>query len=400
MKTVLIISQYFPPDVTAAAYRVGETVRLLKERGCNVHIVTSTPHKGGLDADQAQGFAADELTRVAVNALDGGGIRKYLAQYLGFAWGALRASLRQGRKTRFDVIWLTSPPLFVVLCSLVLKHALKAPVVLDVRDIWPESAVAIGKVRRGSAMERVGKVLEWVAYRHCNALTCVSQPMKAYITARTTKPVFVVYNGILRNAVAESPSSTVARGAFCYAGNLGHAQGLDGVLRAFARVRESAVDGECKLHLVGTGALEHELRQLASELGLSNSVEFHGALPKVRALETMRRAGVLLIPLVDSLAFSLTIPSKVFDCMAIGRPIVAAIRGEAAAVLRETGGNIVVEPGDEHALSEAMIEAMAQWERLSELADKNRGLVLERYSREAATDVLIEALDVAVSNAR
>jgi glycosyltransferase involved in cell wall biosynthesis len=392
---ILVISQYFPPDITAAAYRIGDTCKLLKEWGHEVRVVTTTPHKGGVDEAKI-GLLPEEIHRIEVMPLEKRTARAYIEQYLGFVVRAFFAAMRLRRTFDYDVVWATSPPLFMALCTIPLRLCARRPVVLDIRDLWPESAVNIGKVRRGSLMERVGKVLEWAAYRWSDRITCVSQPMRAYIEKRTKRPVSVVYNGAPRSQLGGATGPAPDPDVFCYAGNLGYAQGLDVMLDAFAAACRSPAMASARLRLVGTGAVEGDLRAQAEHLGILGRVDFLGVRPKREALELMSQSGALLIPLMDSPAFALTVPSKVFDYMGLGRPVIASIRGEGREILELTGANIVVDPGNPSALADAMVRTRTQWQSMMELAPANIALVSDRFSRESAVEELQRSLQAAI----
>ena len=401
--SILIISQYFSPDVTAAAYRISDTYKILRARGHRVRVITSTPHKGGLDTDAIEDIPRHEVLRVNVKALANRSSGAYVAQFLGFVWHALLKALSLRRTFQYDVVWASSPPLLVALCTIPLRTITRRPVVLDIRDIWPESAVNIGKLRRGSLAERLGKLLERQAYLCSDGLTCVSRPMQRYLQARSSVAVDVVYNGSPESqlSIGSADLRGIDRSVFCYAGNLGYAQGLDGVLHAFARfAARDALGNRPSLRLIGTGALEAELRELAATLGIADRVHFLGVRPKREALELMAGSGVLLIPLVDSPAFDLTVPSKVFDCMAIGRPIVASIRGEGREILESTGANLVVEPGDIEGLAAAFTRMHQDWDGFMSASEANVDVVRSRFSREASVSVLEQALSRAVSRTK
>lgn len=395
MKKILILSQYFPPDVTAAAYRISETARILKEKGHDVVVITSTPHKSGQETLNESAFSKEEVIRVPVKPLSGQGVKAYLEQYLGFAFKALWEALRLRKHFSYDVVWVSSPPLFVVLASLSLQVLTRRPTVLDIRDIWPESAVGIGKVQRGSLMERVGRWLEVAAYRYSRSLTCVSKPMKEYIGKHTERKVDVVYNGVLLEHTG--PRDSAVSGdtqvfVFCYSGNLGYAQGLESVVTAFAKaLKNPAMDGS-RLDIVGTGVLEGDLRQQVGRLGVDDAVRFHGVKPKAEAMAIMGKSNVLLIPLVDSDAFEMTVPSKVFDCMSVGRPIVGGLRGEGADILAESGANIVVPPENVEALSDGFVKMRKEWDERAGRALENVRIVKDRYTRKISVDVLEAAL--------
>ncbi len=392
---ILILSQYFPPDVTAAAYRIFETAVLLKKRGHEVVVITSTPHKGGQETLDESVFSDQELIRVSVQPLSGQGVKAYLDQYLGFSFKALVQAIRLRKRFSYDVVWVSSPPLFVVLASLGIQLLTRRPSVLDIRDIWPESAVGIGKVRRGSLMETVGKWLEVTAYKYSSALTCVSKPMKEYIKKRTKRKVDVVYNGVAMDLSVSKDLSAPddSQGlVFCYSGNLGYAQGLESVVTAFAEAMKKPVMEGARLDIVGTGVLEEQLREQADTLGLTGRVRFCGVKPKSEAMTIMSRANVLLIPLVDSDAFEMTVPSKVFDCMSIGRPIIGGLRGEGAKILEESEANIVVPPEDVYAYSCAFVKMCEEWNERSDRAYENEQIVNEQYTRQISVDVLEKAL--------
>ena len=392
----MILSQYFPPDVTAAAYRISETARILKEIGHDVMVITSTPHKGGQETLDESAFSKEEVIRVPVQPLLDQGVKAYLDQYLGFAFKALWQAIQLRRHFSYDVVWVSSPPLFVVLASLSLQVLSRRPTVLDIRDIWPESAVGIGKVQRGSLMEKVGKWLEVAAYRYSRALTCVSKPMKEYIGKHTERKVDVVYNGVLQEHIADPRDSVLSDDTqvfvYCYSGNLGYAQGLELVVTAFAEaLKNPAMDGS-RLDIVGTGVLEDDLCQQVDRLGVADSVRFHGVKPKAEAMAIMGKSNVLLIPLVDSDAFEMTVPSKVFDCMSVGRPIIGGLRGEGADILAESGANIVVQPEGVAALCDAFVKMQVEWGERSGRAKENVRIVRDRYTRQVSVDVLEKAL--------
>lgn len=392
---ILCISQYFTPDVTAAAYRISESVNLLRANGHEVYVITSYPHKSevslGKDVEQAE----THVIRLPVGAIKGSGVRDYLEQYLGFAARSLFAAMKLRRKHKIDVVWASSPPLFVGITTLLLRLFYRVPVVFDIRDLWPASAVDIGKIRAGSLMERAGSWLESMIYRRSSALTCVSDSIRTHIRSKTQRPVEIVYNGVLMENVRHSVAEDVSPKTICYAGNLGHAQGLDVVLAAFERLLKTPGHADCRLRLIGGGAVEAELKASVQQQGIGASVDFVGVLDKSAVFGELEKCGVLLIPLMDTKTFENAIPSKIFDYMAVGNPIIATVRGEAAVILGQSGGNLVVAPGDVDALYAALCEMEQDWPQYAQRARHNIPQVKQNYSREAATAVLQRVLATA-----
>lgn len=384
---ILIVSQYYAPDITAAAFRISETAALLRLRLHDVKVITTEPHKSEMTFAR-QADAAEGVHRVPVAAYAGGGLVAYLVQYLSFVARAIIAGLRL-RKTgwRPEVVWVTSPPLFAGLAGWILSRTMRAPMVLDIRDIWPESAVAAGQLSQDGAGFRLGKLLERFLYDRAAAVTCVSNPMCAYIATRTRTPATVVYNGVLvGNAPDPAPEQT--RDRILYAGNLGRVQGLEVLLQAFARLSAKGLLSGWTLDLIGTGAQEAALKAQASGLECRDTIRFHRPMPKAQALAEIACSRLLFINLMDQDVFDLTIPSKVFDYMLMNRPILCGVGGEGLAIIEETGGNVPFTPSDVDSLCDAIERAAANMSHYEALAAGNSRIVRDRYSREAATDAL------------
>ena len=390
---ILIIAQYYNPDITAAASRITETADLLCETGHNVTVVTATPHKSNVsDYDVYDENALATILRVKVGAGPQQGAWGLIKQYLGFSIGALLKVVRNLRVISPDIIWISSPPLPVTMASLVLRFFFRVPVVLDIRDIWPESAVNIGKIKRGSLLERLGKKLERLSYNHAEEITCVSSNMKDYLDERTSNKVTTIYNSVGRLQMEKLYRSSPDPDIFCYAGNVGHAQDMEILIRSFSLARQDHAMTASTLYIVGDGAVLNDVKSLASELNLMNCIKFFGALPKEVALDKMHEAGCLLLPLKDAPAFRITVPSKVFDYMSMSRPILANISGEGATIVDRCAANEVVSPGDILEFSQAMIRIRKDWDSRFSLAQMNREIVAKDFTREEQVNKLEKIL--------
>lgn len=381
---ILIISQYFMPDITAAAFRIGETADILARNGHALSVICAKPHKSSVNVTDEE--STYPVKRIGIRPLNGGGLVNYLLHYFSFVAGAMASGFSVARRFRPDVVWATSPPLFVGIAGVFLARVTGAPLVLDIRDIWPESAAGAGQISEKGLAFRFGRVLERWLYRRAAAITCVSAPMARYLAEASQRPVTVIYNGARRSALGEA--STTDAGptgkTLVYAGNLGHAQGLETLLSAFDTVASTEAGAGWTLELIGSGALDPQLRSQAAAARNGERIHFLGTLPKPETLKRMSRSGMLFLNLNDDPVFELTIPSKVFDYMLAARPIVAGLKGEGAEILARTGGNILFAPSDHADLCRALDEAFQRCEELSSLARANRSVSLENYSREQA----------------
>ncbi|MDZ7771625.1 MAG: glycosyltransferase family 4 protein [Balneolaceae bacterium] len=400
---ILIVAQYYTPDITAAAFRMGETAELLRKAGHQVRVITTWPHKADVEVTSAEEGVA--RVRLVPEQVGEGGLLRYLAHYLSFVPGSVLKALKWrlgGWKP--EVLWVSSPPLFTGLSGRIIQLLTGAPMVFDVRDIWPDTAVAAGQLSGDGRAYRWGRWLERRLYRAADRLTCVSRPMKAYLEEESGgKPVSVIYNGVAgdnSSATGTAPEAKEPRPSdsktLVYAGNLGHLQGLDVLLEAFHRLRTQQSGGAAaswQIRLIGGGAEEEALRRLTRELGLEDQVHFEGVVSREKAARALREADLLFFSLKSHPVLEKTIPSKLFDYLQAGVPILGGVKGEGAQILQETGANLTFEAGDAADLAHTLREAFEKHTSLQARAPRNRELVSQRFGREAMTRKLISVFE-------
>lgn len=410
---ILIIAQYYRPDITAAAFRIAETAELLAERGHAVTVVTAEPHRtqaadvpGGGDAPEDLKEVAQQdqrqsprVVRVAIEPFSTGGMKAYLRHYFSFVIRARRRVAELiGDGYAPDVVWTSSPPLFVGLIGTKAARKAKAPMVLDVRDVWPDTAVAAGQLSESGMGYRLGKTLERYLYRRAAAISCVAQPMADYIQRELAgarvdaeaKQIAVVYNGAGGRQTDSSPPepSRAPEKVIVYAGNLGRLQGIDSLLHAWAASNE-ARDLGWRVEIIGDGVLAPELKELTRTVGIADTVHFRGVVSKEESVKATTRAGILFLNLLPNAVFDLTIPSKLFDYLATGRPIIGGIRGEGRSLLRELPGNAIPAPSDVRQIAEA-IATLVSSQDWSAPRVENIAAAGERFSRSRNTARLEE----------
>jgi len=395
---ILIVAQYFPPDITAAAFRIFDTARLLEAAGHEVHVITAQPHRSQANGDSTAEYDSQisRVWRTRVAHLNGGGFLDYIRHYVSFMTGGTWLGLRDLRaRWKPDVVWASSPPLFVGLSGVALARLFRCPLVVDIRDIWPASAVGAGQLSAKGRAYRFGTKMEQYVYDKAAHITCVARPMREYIGTRTKTPVTVVYNGARASDVA---ACDVSNGegderTLLYAGNLGRAQQLDLLVRAWANVTRRNGAARWTVKLLGSGALEEELRGLAVDLGVSESLTFLPPVCRRDAMQQMSRAAALCVSLRPDEAFERTIPSKIFDCMAVGKPVLAGVSGEGRAILESTGANLCYEPGNQQGLEDALERLRRDYRSLRQSAHRNSQAIRKSYTRERAVATLRGVFD-------
>jgi glycosyltransferase involved in cell wall biosynthesis len=248
-------------------------------------------------------------------------------------------------------MFASSPPLPGVLTAAAAAVLRRTPVVVDVRDVWPAAAQALGELSHPGLVRAFERAEAWL-YRRAARVTATTRPFCVHID-RTAGPGVSVHlpNGALDELLdlPSRPPSHHNGFVVGYAGNLGIAQGLGIVLDAAEHLR----DADTRFVLVGDGPLGQQLRREHATRRLSN-VEFRPSIPVSQVGNFLQECDALLVPLSNHPILADFIPSKLYDAMAVGRPAIVATRGEAAALIRETGGGLVVPPEDGAALAGAV----------------------------------------------
>jgi len=392
-KRILFVSQTFPPDVTAGAFRIRETAVWLKRFGFEVTVLTAWAHREQAEeGDEVSVLEGIRVVRAPIIRIgDRGGIW-YLLQFLSFMvtaflWGLICTP------ARFHYVIASSPPLFVGVSSWLLAKLKRAKFVLDVRDLWPDSAVATGQLPAQGMPLKAGRWLERFLYQRARLITCVSKVMQDVIKERVGghRRVEVVYNGADVELAAQTKKSSGTAGdqaelkTIVYAGNLGRSQGLEVLIKAANEFPE------VQFRLIGGGVRKRALEELSRQLELEN-VQFLGPYPKQKVLALMSEASALFLHLKDDPVFATTIPSKVFDYLRVNRPILYGIRGEGAELLGSLPGNIPFEPDNVDSLVQAISKLKTQYPHYLQLAQQNSYLLLH-FTREAMARKLFGLLE-------
>lgn len=387
---IAFLTEYFPPETNAAASRVFERARLWAGQGHDVTVITTVPNfpEGRIHPDYRNRWRQEEV-RDAVRVVrvksfvhpNRGRIRRTLDQ-ASFMPGALLAALRLVRP---DVVVATSPTLFAASSACLTGIARRIPFVLEVGDLGSASIHAVGAVRARRLLGAVERLEAFLCRRAARVIVQTSRMKQAVVDAgwAEEEKVAVITNGVdvdrFRDvAEAYTPHRRTGRFVVGYIGTIGLAHGLDVVLEAAAHLSDSTIE----FHLVGTGAARAGLETAARNRGLTN-VHFGGPYPRHRITEAWASVNLALVSLKDHPTFSTVVPSKIFEAMACGVPVLlAAPEGEAAALVRRHDIGTVIPPGDAPALVDAVKRLAADPDRLHRQSENARRAVVQ-YDRPA-----------------
>lgn len=389
---VLVVSQYFRPEVGATQNRLGTFVDGLVDRGHELTVICEQPnHPEGVFA---AGFGrrpvmterAGSLTvrRTWVAASPRKTTARRLAFYGTFAAGA--AALTAAAR-RADVVFTSSPPLPGALAAAAVAAARRLPFVLDVRDLWPAAAEALGELSNPRVLRVFERAERWL-YQQAARVTATTRPFCRHIDRVAGRAISVhLPNGALDELV-DLPSAAPPTGPFTvgYAGNFGIAQGLGIVLDAADELR----DRDVRFVLAGAGPLQNELRHERDRRGLS-AVDIRPGVPVADLGALLLSCDALLVPLRDHPLLADFIPSKLYDAMAVGRPALVAATGEAAALVRRHGCGIEVAPEDGAGLARAVRALMTDRHSAHRMGAAGKAAAAA-YARSRQVDRLAEVL--------
>jgi colanic acid biosynthesis glycosyl transferase WcaI len=352
MKRILLLTQWFDPEPTAKGLPFA---RELVRRGYDVEVVTGFPNYP--DGKLYPGYRMAWLKRETIEGVritrlplypshDASALRR-LTTYATFSAAATWYCLFGAR--RADVVYVYQLLSTGVVAALI-KTFRGSALVFDVQDVWPDALRATGMVNNERVLAAVGRVARWV-YRRADAVVVLSPGFRRLLIDRGVPDpkIEVIYNWCDEAAlVAPSPSSpelAAAKGEFrlVFAGNMGKAQSLGAVLDAADRLKT-----ECaRVHFVfvGGGVEVENLKAIAGSRALTN-VTFLPRMPMNRVGEVLQSADAVLVHLKDEPIFARTIPSKIQAYMALGKPILVAVHGDAAELVRQAQCGVEATPED------------------------------------------------------
>jgi len=402
---ILYVSHYFPPEMGAPAGRVAGLGRAWAAAGHEVHVLTGFPHHptGQIPPEYQRafrrGFLREQLDGVQVHrtwifpAANRGKIRRSLNYGSFMASAVVAGSLAVPQP---DVVVATSPQLLCAAAGALLAGRFGVPLVMEVRDLWPESLVAVGASGSRSplvaGLERVAKGL----YRRAAHIVTVTEAQREVIV-RSGIPagrVSVVPNGVDRSFLSAGAAGGVASGAadapfvVTYIGTIGMAHHLETLLEAAAELRR---DSRFRFRIVGEGARREALESQAREAGLTN-VEFCGQRPRGEVARWIAESSACAVLLRRSDVFHTVVPSKMLEIMAVGRPILLGVEGEAKALLERAGAGVAIAPQNAAQLASAIRTLAADPARSREFGESGRRFVEREFAREKLAERYVNLL--------
>ena len=299
-----------------------------------------------------------------------------------------------------DVVWGTTPPIFQSFTAWLVARLKGKPFVLEVRDLWPSFAIAVG-VLRNKTLIRLSLWLEKFLYTHADCIVVNSPGFIPHIQSRGGKNTLLVPNGAdpLFFSTAEQDRSRLYpewNGKFVvlYTGAHGMSNDLGIVLQS---AKELESERDIHFVLLGDGKEKPALKEQAARMGLKN-LEFRDSLPKTAMPAVISAADACLAILKPIDMYKTTYPNKVFDYMACAKPIVLAIDGVIREVVETADCGIFCQPGDSQKISEAILKLYRDPAAARNMGLNGRRYLEEHFNRQKIADDFIGIMEEMVGN--
>jgi glycosyltransferase involved in cell wall biosynthesis len=400
-----LVSHYYPPEVGAPQARLSEMARRWAERGHRVTVLTGMPnHPTGVLPDAYRGAVVRREERDGVRVLrswlyatpNEGFLKKTLGHLSFMVTAVVLGMPRAGRP---DVVVVSSPTFFAILSAWFIARVRRARLVVEVRDLWPAIFVELG-VLKNRMLIRLLERLELAMYAAADAVVVVSEGFRDDLVRRGVPEdkVVTIRNGVDLDRFDPghvAPTGTRERlgcregeTLVLYIGAHGISQGLATVVEAASYLQDAGVH----VALVGEGADKKAVAARLAGLGATNVTMLPG-VTRDEVADCLAAADICLVPLRDVPLFDTFLPSKMFELMGAGRPVLGSVRGESARILGEAG-QLVVPPGDAQAIARAIRDLAGDAPRRTEMGRTGRTYVEAHFDRRVLADRYLELLEL------
>lgn len=387
---ILVVSQYYYPE----QFRVNDICEELARRGNTVTVLTGLPNypKG----EVYEGYRNGKNRKQTINGVNvvrcsmqprKTGVVNLAINYVTYAVNASRMAKKL--QNVFDVVFVYQmSPVTMAFPAITVKKKFGIPIVLYCCDLWPASILDVN-IKRDSILYKMVKRISSYIYNSCDEIIVTSPSFQDYLqiecAVKNVKMDFVPQHA--EDTYTEDSCSAVDNGIvdFMFLGNIGLSQNCDCIIKA-----ASLLDKELpfKIHFVGAGSKLEDLKKMVDDYGLNEKVVFHG----FQKMETLpgfyAMADACLLTLAYDSEVGLTIPAKLQGYMAAGKPVVAAISGDAKKIINESECGYQVEAGDYEGLAKIMLKVVNNPLQLREMGENGRMYFNKYFAKKPVIDKL------------
>ncbi len=389
-----LICHYYPPEIGAPQARLSEMAGEWVKQGHDVTVLTGFPnHPTGVIPSEYRGriFMEEIVNNVRIwrhwlYATPNEGFFKKTLAHISFMMSLILFSLFRGERP--DIIIVSSPNFFSVISAFIISRLRRVPYIFEVRDLWPGIFIELG-VLKNLYIIKLLEAVELFLYRKAALVVPVTNGFAEDMIRRGIPPhkINVITNGVDLDKYKPCQGNTdllrkeielpADKFVVLYIGAHGISHGLSRVLEA-----AGGLQAERDIHFlfVGEGAVKPALVNLAKSRQLQN-VTFLPGQPREKVINFYHLTDICLVPLRDVAGFSTFIPSKMFEIMACGKPIIASLRGESADILMKSGAALIIPPENPEELVRAIKVLKSDPQRCGQMGQSGRTFVENNYDR-------------------
>lgn len=406
-KKVLIVSSLFYPEIAANSKRMTHLALALKESGYDISVLTALPYypTNYVSPEKGKWLFKDDYCGIPVirsyifrsNKYEN--ILKRILSFLSFMISSILASFQI--KGRFDTVIVISPPFTAFFSGYIISKIKNAALILDIQDIYPETLVALGFLKN----KIIIALLEWVEkffYKKAARIAVISNGFRYNIIKKgadqscvkiipnwVDTELFKPNNDISLNGNLRSKYNLDNAFVVMFAGTMGFAQGLENIIRAANILKEYR--DKIKFVLLGDGVEKKNLMQMVEEFSLTN-ICFIPPVPNSQIPEFLSIADVCLVHLRKNELYKITIPCKIYEYMAMEKPVIIGVGGDALDLIVNSGCGIGTEPESPDDLAGAVLELYNNSDIRMRMGENGRKSAVANYSKEKIISQYIDLI--------
>lgn len=357
---ILLLTQLFEPEPT---FKGLVFAKALQAKGHKVEVLTGFPNYPGgkvYSGYKISWYKKEILDGIVIHRAplypshDSSALKRIL-NYTSFGLSSAIIGLINTRD--IDVIYSYHPPLTTSISALILSYFKNIPFVVDIQDLWPDTLSATGMLTNKSILRIIAKICE-LLYKKADKIIVLSPGFKKLLVSRgvPSNKIEIIYNWCNESALKNYEKSDVILPDndnlnLVFAGNLGYAQGLPAIVETSRILQENCIN--VNIVLLGDGVAKQEAVEMGMKQNLNN-LFFLPRVPMSQVGGILSQADMLLVHLNDNELFRITIPSRTQTNLAIGKPIIMGVQGDAADLVNASGAGVVCPPNSPEKLANAI----------------------------------------------
>ncbi|MGG0237412.1 glycosyltransferase family 4 protein [Bacillus rhizoplanae] len=395
MKKILMITQNFYPEIGSAANRMKNIYLELKKKGYEVTVLTSDPSYPNRNLYNDESYWCDETIEqdtVRIHPRTRKYTRNLFRRLMLYIEVVLRFILAIGKdKAKYDYVFVSTPSIFVAVAGMFAKKKMKAKLILDVRDLWPESLIGVGFFNKRWIL-KVAYKFEYRMYHTADQILINSEGFFSYITSKGIDPKRISFmpNSLTEKELSVIPvENTGDKLTIIYTGNIGLAQDITKLISVAEYLQDYK---NITFKIIGYGYKKNAVYDMMKMKNLAN-IQFLKPKNREDTLAEVASADITYVSLVEEDVFKKVLPGKVIDYMSVKKPIVADVDGYAKEVIGEAKCGFVAENRTVSELGDYIIKLASDKQLRKQLGENGYQYAFRTLRWKTNIETLVQILE-------